>query len=160
MKNTKNNQNLVTTDGLKKLKEELKQLMTVSRRAIADDIQRAKEFGDLSENAAYTSAMEARDLNESRIAELEELIGNAKLVVSDKANSDGVISVGDTVTLKSDKLGEMTITLVGMGEGDPLNSKVSSDTPLAQAILGKKIKAKVLVDLPAGRVEYDILKVK
>lgn len=156
----KSSKNLVTPTGLKKLKDELKNLMTTIRAQISDDIQKAKEFGDLSENAAYTSAMEARDLNESRIAELEDMISNSKIVISDSGNADGIVSIGDTVTLKSDTGMEITITIAGVGESDPSNNKVSADTPLAEAILGKKAKAKVVVDLPSGRVNYEIVKVK
>jgi len=156
----KSSKNLVTQTGLKKLKDELKNLMTTIRAQISDDIQKAKEFGDLSENAAYTSAMEARDLNESRIAELEDMISNSKIVISDSGNADGIVSIGDTVTLKSDTGMEITITIAGVGESDPSNNKVSADTPLAEAILGKKAKAKVVVDLPSGRVNYEIVKVK
>lgn len=155
----KNNKNLVTIQGLKTLKEELKNLTTTNRRKIAEDIQRAKEFGDLSENAAYQAAVEARDLNESRIAELEQLINNAKVVSVDSKNSD-IVSVGSTVVLKSADNQEITFTVVGIGESDPMNHKVASDTPLAEAVLGKKLKAKVVVDLPLGKIQYEIVKIK
>lgn len=154
MKSTKN---LVTQSGLKKLKDELKELTTVVRKRISDDIQRAKEFGDLSENAAYASAIEARDLNETRIAELEDLINNSK-VVAEVKSKDGLVSVGDTVVLKPDNGNEITVTVVGVGESDPMNNKISSDTPLASAILGKKVNSKVIVDLPTGKLNYHILK--
>ena len=154
-----NNKNLITPAGLKKLKEELKEHMTDVRQHVAEDIQKAKEFGDLSENAAYTSAMDARDLNEARIAELEDLINNSRIVTA-LSHGDGVISIGNTVTLKTNLDNEITITIVGIGEGDPSKGKITSDTPLSQSILGKKVKDNVVVELPSGRVTYQILKVK
>jgi transcription elongation factor GreA len=157
MKSTKN---LVTKTGLKKLKDELEHLLKVVRPKIASDLQEAKSFGDLSENSYYQDSRVAMDINDSRIAELEYIINNANLIDNDKGNKDGIVSIGDTVTLKSETGLELTIHVVGLGESDPANRKLSSDTPLVQAILGKKAKAKVMVDLPTGRVSYEILKVK
>lgn len=152
--------NLVTKSGLKKLKDELEYLLTTIRHKIAEDIQIAKQFGDLSENASYQSALEARDLNESRIAELEEMINSAKLVVNDKNNADGLVSIGDTVIVKKDDNKEFTVEMVGVGEGDPLKGMLAYDTPLAQAILGKKVGSTVTADLPSGKVVVKIVKIK
>lgn len=159
-KNMKSSKNLMTQVGLKKIKEELRNLTEDVRKKINDDIQKAKEFGDLSENAAYTSAMEARDLNETRIAELEDMIMNSKIVISDKGNKDGIVSVGDTVVMKPENGEEITLTVVGVGESDLSKNKVAADTPIAEAILGKKVKAKVVVDLPSGKTNYEIIKIK
>ena len=154
-----NTKNLVTVNGLKSLNEELKNLSTLTRRKIAEDIQRAKEFGDLSENAAYSAAIESRDLNELRIAELEQLINNAKVVASNEGKDD-TAGVGSFVILRSVDGTEITFTIVGIGESDPISRKVASDTPLAEAVLGKKVKTKVTVDLPLGKMQYEIVKIK
>lgn len=149
----------MTSVGLKNLKDELKEHSTTLRQKIADDIQRAKEFGDLSENAAYASAMDDRDLNEARIAELEDLITNAQ-IVNKESIYDGTVTIGSKVVMKNELGLEMTVTIVGVGESDPAIGKVASDTPLAHAILGKREKSKVVIDLPSGKVTYEILKIK
>ena len=139
----------LTKEGLNELQEKLHTLKTVRRREIAEAIHTAKEQGDLSENAEYASAKEEQNLVEREIAELEDKIKNA-LVIS-KTDSDSV-SIGNTVTLKSNG-NERTYLIVGSDEADPLSGKISNESPLGQALLGKRQGEKVSIPTPSGEKE-------
>lgn len=150
------NSTIVTPEGLEKLKTELEYLKTEKRKQVSDRIKTAKEFGDLSENAEYQEAKDEQAFTEGKILNLENLIKTA--VVADK-NDDDQINVGNTI--KVDREGQtLEFTIVGSTEGDPSNGKISVESPLGQAFVGKRLNEEFVVDLPAGKIQYKILEIK
>ena len=150
---------IISQEGYNKLKEEMDFLSTVRRREIADRIEKAKELGDLSENAEYTEAKDAQALNEGRIAELLGSIKNV-VVVDSKANRlANEVSMGSTVTVKSNGQ-EKVYTIVSFNEASPLEGKISNESPLGMAFLGKQRGEEVTVETPRGEVRYKILEIK
>lgn len=147
---------IITQEGYNKLQDELTHLSSVKRREIAERIEKAKDLGDLSENAEYSEAKDAQALNEGRILELTNVLKNVT-VVNNGGGSDEV-SMGSTVTVKSgDK--EKVYTIVSFNEADPLDGKISNESPLGVAFLGKKKGTSVNVETPRGIVEYKIIKI-
>ena len=149
----------VTPEGLEKLKEELKRRKTVLRREIADRIDRAKELGDLSENAEYAEAKDEQSFNEGRILELKDIINNAALIVKDGKEDKDIVNVGSTIIVENGKE-EKEYTIMGASESDPTKGFISNESPLGQAFLGRKKGEEVEVNVPAGIVKYRILKIK
>jgi len=147
---------IITQEGYNKLEEELHNLSTIKRREIAERIERAKELGDLSENAEYSEAKDAQALNEGRILELTNTLKNV-VVVNAKGASDEV-TMGSEVTVKVNG-NEKKYTIVSFNEADPLNGKISNESPLGVSFLGKKKGTKVNVETPRGVVEYKIVKI-
>jgi transcription elongation factor GreA len=154
-----NEKSIFTKEGFEKLQTELKNLKTKARKEIAAKLTEAKEYGDLSENAAYQNAMEQRDLNEARIAELEEMLANAKIVKTDENNKDGKVSLGDKVVLESADGMKLDFEIVGAGESDIVGKKFNANSPLVSAILGRKKGDSVEIALPAGKKTYKIVSV-
>lgn len=148
---------IITQEGYDKLKNELDKLSTVKRREIAERIERAKELGDLSENAEYSEAKDAQGLNEGRILDLINTLKNVTLV-DNNGGSNGEVSMGSHVTVSNNGT-EKTYTLVSFNEADPLNGKISNESPLGVAFLRKKKGELVSVDTPRGTVEYKIIKI-
>jgi len=147
---------LITKKGLKKIKEELNDRKTRVRKEIAEAIKEAKEQGDLSENAEYSEAKRQQNENESRIARLEEMIKNSQVVKRDKsANS---VQLDSTIKVKSGR-NKMEFHIVGSSEADPINFKISNESPLGKAFIGKSKGDKVEVETPRGKVKYEILEV-
>jgi transcription elongation factor GreA len=147
---------LLTKDGLEKLNKELKNLIEVKRPEVVQKISIARDMGDLSENAAYVSARDEQAFTEGRISELEEIIKNA--VVSNGTLSKGVVSVGCKIRVHVDGI-EQEFCLVGGPEADPKEKKISHESPLGKALMGKKIGDKVEIDAPMGKLVYTILSV-
>lgn len=143
---------LITKDGLTKLKDELKELVEIKRPEVVARIKTAKELGDLSENAEYTSAKEDQSFIEGRIEEIEFTLKYAKVVESDQK---GVIGIGSNVVavVEGD---EMSIELVGETESDPETGKISVTSPVGKALSGHKAGDKVSVETPDGAVVYEI----
>ena len=137
------------------LEDELKSLMSVRRKEIADALEYAKSLGDLSENAEYHQAREDQANCEDRIIHIEQILKNA--VIMD-THAKGVVSVGSTVTVlkKGDKT-EKTFAIVGSEEADSISGKISNESPLGEALLGKKKGDKVTVHAPKGDVEYTVV---
>jgi transcription elongation factor GreA len=153
-----NGKKLITKNGLEKLEAELKHRIEKVRKGIADSLNEAKNIGDLSENSAYTAAIEEFHLNEARIKELKDLINSLEIAPEEREDED--VDIGDTVTLKDlVSLETVTYTIVGLGEGDPLNNLVSTDSIVGSAIIGRKVKEKIKVRLPRGEKEYEIIKI-
>lgn len=142
----------ITDAGKKELEQELVQLKG-RRGEIADKIAEARDYGDLSENAEYDAAREEQGLVESRIAEIEDILQNASLI---KASKSSVVKLGSTVELKF-KGKTVTYFIVGPVEADPANGKVSNESPIGSALMGKK--AGDSVSIQNGKVTYDIVKV-
>lgn len=144
----------ITEQGKKDLEKELKDLID-SRGAVADEIATARENGDLSENAEYTAAREKQSRVESRIAEIEEILDGAQIIASD---GDDKVSLGDKVTVSLNGE-EMEFNLVGAIEADPLNGKISHESPLGAALLGKKVGDTATIKTPKGEKTYEIVKI-
>lgn len=151
----------LTAEGLRKLKEELQNLIEVRRPEIAAKLKRALEFGDLSENAEYQEAREDQAMMEARIAELEEQVRNVELI--DEAGSSDfgtgdTVQMGSTVTvmnMEGEKV-EETYIIVGSTEANPLEGRISNESPLGNALLDHKVGDKVKFKAPAGIQEYKI----
>ena len=147
----------VTKSGFEKLKLELEELINVSRPSVVARLERARGEGDLSENSDYTSAKEELDFLDGRIDDLKQVIDNAQ-VVADEPKSTNKVSLGTTVTVEiNGKTYEYKI--VGEWEADPLNKKISHDSPLGQALIDKKIGETVEVEAPAGTIAYTVVSI-
>lgn len=146
----------MTPEGLDKLKKELEELKTVKRPAMAERIKIARDFGDLSENAEYHEAKEEQSFAEGRIMELEQLI-KAAVVVKKKKNND-VVYVGTRVCVTNNGK-ELEFSIVGSTESDPINRKISCESPIGLALMDHAVGDTVEVDLPSGKVQYKILSI-
>jgi len=155
----KNNETLITAEGLEKLKVELEDLKLVKRKEISEKIKTALAFGDISENSEYDEAKNEQAAVETRIAKLELMIKNAKVIK--EAKQKGIVSIGSKVTIKDLEFDEvMEYTIVGSAEADPFEGKISNVSPLGKALLGKKIGEIIEVASPVGdMIKYEILTV-
>lgn len=149
--------NLLTYAGLKALEEELHDLKVVKRKEVAGKIKEAREQGDLSENAEYDAAKdEQRDI-EARIEEIEKILKNAEVVVEDEVDL-GKINVGCTVRLYDVEFDEeMEYKIVGSSEANSLQGKISNESPVGKALIGKKVGDLVEVETQAGMIQYRVL---
>lgn len=145
----------VTPEGLEKLKAELHELKTVRKREVANRIEKAKELGDLSENAEYADAKDEMSFIEGRIMELEDTVNRAKII---EAGGTDAVNIGCTVELETDGK-KKTFTIVGSSEADPAAGRISNETPLARALLGKKVGDAIQVTLPSGAVTYTVKRI-
>lgn len=150
---------LLTYAGLKKLEDELENLKVVKRKEVAGKIKEAREQGDLSENAEYDAAKdEQRDI-EARIEELEKILKNAEVVVEDEVDLDK-INVGCTVDVYDVEFEEeIEFKIVGSTEANSLQGKISNESPVGKALIGKKVGDSVKVETQAGEMEYKVLKI-
>jgi transcription elongation factor GreA len=148
---------LLTKEGLKKIQDELENRKTSIRHSIAEAIKEAKEQGDLSENAEYSEAKRQQNENENRIAELEMIVKNSKLVEHDSKSK--VVQIGSTVKVKFNG-SETEFTIVGSNEIDPANFKISNESPMGRGFMGKDKGDEVMVETPGGRLKYKILEIK
>ena len=149
----------VTEEGLKKLQEELDHLKTVRREEIKDMIKTAKSFGDLSENSEYDEAKNEQAIVEARIAELEEMLSNVRIVDASALEND-VVRVGLSVKIKNVDTGEAEeYRIVGVTEADPFEGLISDESPIGKALLGQKVGTVVEVEIPLGTVKYKITKI-
>ncbi|MDR1197315.1 MAG: transcription elongation factor GreA [Candidatus Nomurabacteria bacterium] len=144
----------ITQHGKMELEEELKVLLD-SRKEISERIAEARAYGDLSENAEYSAAREEQSLNESRIMEIENILQNAEII---KGGKGGKIALGSTVILKNGA--ETEYRIVGAVEADPLDGKLSNESPLGSALMGKKTGDKVTIKTPKGEVTYAVKSVQ
>lgn len=144
----------LTTDGKVELENELSELKS-RRSEIAEKIANARDYGDLSENAEYDAAREEQAQLESRVAELEEILQNADIIKPAKAN--GKVQVGSTVELKNGKV--VKYQIVGPVEADPLEGKISNESPIGAALMGKKEGDKVTIETPKGSVSYTVVSI-
>lgn len=148
---------LITKEGLKKLKDELEDRKTRVRQQIAAAIKEAKEQGDLSENAEYSEAKSQQSENETRVAELEMAIKNSQVVERDSAATG--VQIGSSVTVKSGGK-EMEFHIVGSNEADPAQMKISNESPLGKAFMGRSKGDEVEVATPRGMIKYKLVDVK
>lgn len=152
--------NYLSKEGYEKLDKELRDLKTRGRKEIAEEIAEARAKGDLSENAEYDAAKEAQGYLEKRIAELENTLATSS-IIDDKNIDDTKAYLLSTVTILNKKTNkEMKYTLVSKDEADFKVKKISVDSPIGQAILGKEVGDVVEVDVPAGKLELEIKKIE
>ena len=151
---------ILTYAGLKKLEDELENLKVVRRKEVAGKIKEAREQGDLSENAEYDAAKdEQRDI-EARIEELDKILKNAEVVVEDEVDLDK-ISIGCIVTVYDMEFDEeMEFKIVGSTEANSLQGKISNESPVGRALIGKRVGDTVVVETQAGEIEYKVLDIK
>lgn len=150
---------LLTPEGLKKLEKELEILKTVKRRQVAERIREALDFGDISENSEYDDAKNEQAFIEGRIITLEKTLRNAKLI-SDEDLEEGIAAVGRYVTLRDLQTNEVfQYQIVGSAEANPMEAKISNESPVGQAVLGKKPGTIVDVEVADGILQYELLEV-
>lgn len=151
---------LLTPDGLKKLEEELENLKSVKRREVAERIKIAIGYGDISENSEYEDAKNEQAFIEGRIITLEKMLRNARIINNDEIDLE-TVGIGSTVIVQDLEFGDtMEYTIVGTAESDPLRNKISNESPVGRAILGKKKDTVVEVNVPAGIIQYKIVDIK
>ncbi len=150
---------LLTQEGYEKLQEELQQLSTDKRREVADRIRIAREFGDISENSEFDDAKNEQMLLEKQIAKLEERLRSARII--DPSDADvGAVGVGLEVTVKDvDRKRDSTYRIVGSAEADPSAGRLSNESPVGRALMGKKKGETIEVSVPAGVLKLKIVKI-
>jgi transcription elongation factor GreA len=147
--------NILTKEGLEKLKKELDEIKNVKLKEVAIRIKEAKDLGDLSENAEYHEAKNEQSFLYGRALDLEQKIKNAKII---EHNSNSNVEAGSVVEVEND--GEkMKFEIVGSDESDPVNGRISIDSPIGSALSGCKVGDKVSVSTPGGQTEYKILNI-
>jgi transcription elongation factor GreA len=148
---------ILTPEGLKMLQDEVNLLSTTKREEVAERIKQAREFGDISENSEYDDAKNEQAMLEHRISQLQEKLRRARVIKESEIDTEKV-SVGTTITLRDMNGGEIRIyTLVGSAEADPSRARLSNESPVGQAIIGKKVGETVTVPVPVGSLSYEIL---
>ena len=160
--NNEENQVLVTKEGLTKLKEELQYFKDVRRKDVAKRLKEAISYGDLSENSEYEEAKNEQAFIEGRIIELEKMIDNSKIITEGIKSTDATVQIGTTVTVQNltDDDEPETYTIVGSTEADPTLNKISNESPIGSALLGKTKNDVIKVKVPAGIMEFKITKIK
>ena len=149
---------LLNAEGYKELQDELENLKTVGRKEAAEKIKVARSYGDLSENAEYDEAMSDQAKLEARINELENMLKNAK-VFDESSLSKDVIHIGSNVVIVDDKKNEFSYKIVGYAQADPDAGKISDESPVGKALLGKKAEDTVDVETPGGVVKLKVLEI-
>lgn len=150
----------LTREGRTKLEAELEQLTTEERKSVAERIAAAKELGDISESGEYEDAKKSQAILEGRIRELKSLLSRAE-IIDDEQSSNGEVRVGSQVTVRFDEDGEEeTWMIVGSAEANPRQGRISNESPIGSAILGKRSRQKVTVQTPSGVMKLTIVKVK
>lgn len=156
-------QTLITKEGLKKLKEELDTLKTARRQEVAQRLKEAISYGDLSENSEYEEAKNEQAFVEGRILELEAKIKNAKIISEKKSDAKSKeIDIGSTVVLQNKTEGTdepERYTIVGSTEADPLDQKISNESPIGRSLLGRHKGDLVEIQSPSGIIKYEVLQV-
>lgn len=148
---------LITKSGLEKLKKEYKLLTERKRVEVAEKIKSAREFGDISENSEYDAAREEQAFVEGRISELEEILKKAKVSDTTKEKG-GFVTIGSQVCVHLEGE-EQTFEIVGSPEADPSQNKISHDSPLGKALMGRKVGDRIEIEAPVGILNYTILAV-
>ncbi len=148
----------LTKAGHTKLHKELEELTTSGRKEIAEKIKAALAFGDLAENSEYADAKDQQIFTEGRISELEHILKNA-LIIDESHNNCTQVNVGCSVHVEVNK-GEMEFMIVGSAEADPEKGWISNESPIGKALLGKTAGDIVEIEVPAGKIQYKIKKIK
>lgn len=150
---------ILTPEGLQKLEQELEYLKVTGRKDIAEKIKIARGFGDLSENAEYDAAKDAQAAMEKRIGELEEMLKNVQVVDVNEVGTDAVSILSKVKVYDVDMEEEDEYTIVGTTEADPDKNKISDESPIGTALLGKKVGDVVEVQTPGGSFELKIMEI-
>lgn len=151
---------VLTYEGLRKIEDELEYLKGQKRREVAERIKQALSFGDLSENSEYDEAKNEQAQVETRIVQLEKLLKNAKVIDEDEVTTD-IVSVGSKVKMLDMEFNEeVEYLIVGSTETDPDNFKISNESPVGGAVIGRKVGDVVEVEVPIGIVKYKILDIQ
>jgi transcription elongation factor GreA len=156
MTNALKNEFYLTAEGIATLKDELKELTTTKRAEIAERLKEAKADGDLSENVMWDAARDEQSFIEGRIAEIEHILKHATVIAGKKGDK---VSLGSTVHLELED-GQQRYTIVGATEANPDQGKISDESPIGKALLGKKPGEEVQITVPSGKLTYKILKVE
>ena len=149
----------LTSDGLKKLQDELAHLTTVRRREIAERFQQSRERGGTVSNAEYEEANNERSFNEGRIQALEGMINNA-VIIDEEAGQRDSVEVGATVTVKNRQGKRLTYTITGSAEADPAQGRISNVSPMGKSLLGRKVGEIAEVSAPSGTIQLEIIAIK
>ncbi|MBE5780775.1 MAG: transcription elongation factor GreA [Clostridiales bacterium] len=152
------NGTVLTVEGARKLEEQLEHLKTVARKEIAEQIRVAREFGDISENAEYDEAKNEQARIEGEIVELEKKLREAT-ILDENALDRSVVHIGAQVVLKDASGNEYNFTIVGSTESDPINGKISNESPVGAALLGHRSGEVVEVNTPGGLMNYTIVSI-
>ncbi|OFW81979.1 MAG: transcription elongation factor GreA [Alicyclobacillus sp. RIFOXYA1_FULL_53_8] len=151
---------LLTPEGLQKLEDELETLKGVKRREVAERIKLAISYGDISENSEYEDAKNEQAFVEGRILTLEKMLRNARIIHGDEVKTD-LVSIGSTVRLKDVEFDEeVEYTIVGSAEADPGSNKISNESPVGRALIGKAAGSVVDVSVPSGTLQFHVLSIK
>ena len=150
----------LSAERLEELKQELNYLKTVREKEVADQIKEARSFGDLSENSEYDEAKNEQGKLYSRIAEIENILANCSVIEETDADPD-TVRLGSKITVMDTMLDEEeTYQVVGSQEADPMNGRISEESPFGKALLGKHVGDTVIVDAPAGNIEYKVVSIQ
>jgi transcription elongation factor GreA len=150
----------ITKEGLQKIEEELHYLESVRRTEVADKIRQAKELASTQNNAEYEDAKNEQAMVEGRIQQLQVLIQNAEIIDEDGAHKSKIVTLGSTVKVRSSDGGKtQEYTIVGPAEADPREGKISNESPVGRALMGKKVNEEVDVNAPKGVVTLKITKI-
>ena len=154
-----NKQTILTSEGLKKLENELEELKTKTRKDVASKIKTAISFGDLSENSEYDEAKNEQAIVEARIAQIEAMLKDVKIVDSNELSND-IIEIGNKVKLKDVEYGDvLEYRIVGSMEANPIDGKISDESPVGKSLLGHKVGEIVETETPSGIIKYKVLSI-
>lgn len=152
---------ILTLEGLAKLEKELENLKTVRRREVAERIKQALEFGDISENSEYEDAKNEQGFIEGRILSIEKMLRNVKIIDESEGHAGDVVTLGSTVKLVEVNGGdEVEYTIVGSTEANPMQQKISNESPVGRSLVGQKLGDTVNVNIPMGVIQYKIIGIK
>ena len=150
----------LSAERLEELKKELTYLKTVKEKEVADLIKEARSFGDLSENSEYDEAKNEQGKLYSRIAEVENILANY-VIIEENTDDNDTVGMGNKITVKDVVTGdEETYQVVGSQEADPMNGRISEESPFGKALLGKAIGEIAVVEAPAGNIEYEVVAIQ
>ena len=149
----------LTAEGRVKLQEELEDLQTVRRREVAEQLKKAAEVGGTVDNAEYDEAKRDQDAAERRIKNLETLLQNA-VIIPDRAGPSETVQLGSKVEVMDSNGSRSSYIIVGSAEADPLNGKISNESPVGRAVLGKRVGAKAEARAPAGTVKLTVMSIQ
>lgn len=151
---------ILTARGLKKIEDELDQLRTVSRKRVAERIRESKQFGELSDNSEFEDAKNEQAFVEGRIEELRQILAAARVVETEDVLTDEV-SIGCIVGVKDlESEDQWEWTIVGTFEADPAEDRISNESPVGEALMGKKIGQIATIEIPAGKAKYEIMSIR
>ncbi len=151
---------ILTARGLKKIEDELDQLRTVHRKRVADRIRESKQFGEITDNSEFEDAKNEQAFVEGRIEELKEILSTARVIESEDVTTDEV-SIGSIVGVRDlETRDEWEWSIVGTFEADPAEDRISNESPVGQALVGRKVGDIATIEIPAGKARYEIISIR